>query len=73
MAGAIPLYYGNNSKRIDIPKNMYIDLRNTENPQELIDNMSIEDLKRYKHNIVDQRVKVLNKVSGKQLNINLKL
>ena len=60
--GCIPLYYGNNTELLGIPKDCYIDLT-TIDPIELpsiIDSMDIEEMR---HNIYDKRMSILEKVS----------
>jgi len=66
IAGCIPIYYGNNNNQVGIPKNMYIDLKNFETSKDLalyIDNLSNDDIIKFKNNIHSQRVSVLKNVN----------
>ncbi len=66
IAGCIPIYYGNNNNQVGIPENMYIDLKNFETSKDLalyIENLSDEDIIKFKNNIHSQRVAVLKNVN----------
>ena len=66
IAGCIPIYYGNNNKQVGIPENMYIDLKKFETSKDLalyIENLSNDDIVKFKNNIHLQRTAVLKNVS----------
>jgi len=63
--GCIPLYYGNNSKLINIPESCYIDLKKIL-PNELpilIDKMDNDIINMFRNNIYNKRMKILENVS----------
>ena len=63
----IPLYLGNIDNNLpNIPKNMYIDLKNFKDVNEInmfINNLTNEQIKEYKNAILTQRDEVLRNVS----------
>ena len=67
MAGCIPIYYGNiNKDLLHIPEDMYINLKNFDNVDELnkfLDDLSENDIRKYKNAIFSQRKEVLKNVS----------
>lgn len=66
IAGAIPLYYGNNNDDVGIPRDVYVDLRQFESPADLqgfLDSLSLDDIRRMKQTIAAKRMDVLQKVS----------
>ena len=66
IAGCIPIYYGNNNNQVGIPENMYIDLKKFETSKDLalyIENLSNEDIVKFKNNIHLQRLAVLKNVN----------
>jgi hypothetical protein len=72
--GSIPLYYGNNSELLNIPKDMYIDLKEFA-PKEIgkvIELMDEEMIEEYRKKIYDYREEVLKKVSVNEYNKLLK-
>jgi hypothetical protein len=66
IAGCIPLYFGNNNARVGIPTDMYIDLSDIPTSaalQDVLDNLSLEDIGRMRQTILDKREDVLRRVS----------
>jgi glycosyltransferase involved in cell wall biosynthesis len=66
IAGAIPVYYGNNNVHVDIPKDMYIDLRQFQTSKDLrtyIDAMTNDQIRAMKQTIAEKRINVLRRVS----------
>jgi glycosyltransferase involved in cell wall biosynthesis len=74
VVGSIPLYYGNNSELIDIPKDMYIDLKKIKPKQikEYLNNLTENEIEIYRKNIYEKREEVLRKVSVNEYNNMLK-
>jgi hypothetical protein len=64
-AGCIPLYYGNNSDFINIPKDCYIDLKyiKQEELPNIIDNMDMNLINAFRRNIYKKRMSILEKVN----------
>jgi hypothetical protein len=65
MAGAIPLYYGSIPLELDIPKDVYIDLKQFEDGaalQKFLDAMTDDDVIRMKARIVETREEILRAV-----------
>lgn len=71
MVGSIPLYYGNTNTLVNIPENMYINLRNIAPHQikDFINSLTGEDINRYRQNIYDNRMAILKSVSINRYNI----
>jgi len=66
MAGAIPLYLGNNNARVAIPRDMYVDLREHLEPgalQTFLDALTDRDVAEFRRRIVAGREAVLQRVS----------
>ena len=66
IAGCIPLYYGNNNSSVDIPKEMYVDLKQYQTSEQLqnyLDSLSLEDVEKMRKAVLDGRVEVLKRVS----------
>lgn len=68
--GCIPLYYGNNNKRLGIPEDCYIDLKgiNPEVLPGLIDGMDSGFIDMFRKNIYKKRMDVLEKAGVKRYN-----
>jgi hypothetical protein len=68
--GSIPLYYGNNSELLNIPNDMYIDLK-TIRPnriREYLDNLTNEEIEQYRKNIYEKREEVMRRASVNEYN-----
>ena len=66
IAGCIPLYYGNNNSRVNIPQDMYINLRNFETSldlQKYLDGLSLQEIEAMRQRVLDGRLEVLKGVS----------
>lgn len=66
MAGAIPLYYGNNNSRVNIPNDMFIDLhkfKTSKDLQKYLDSLTIKDVQKMRDTILQKREQVLKTVS----------
>ena len=72
--GSIPLYYGNISDLLNIPKDMYIDLKQIRPKQirEYLDRLTMEEIEVYRRNINEKREEVMRKVSVNEYNSILK-
>jgi hypothetical protein len=66
VAGAIPLYYGNNNSRVDIPTDLYIDIskfRDGKVLQKYLDSLSDTEIANFQQRITEARSTLLTKVS----------
>lgn len=66
IAGCIPIYYGNNNARVNIPADVYVDLRKFDTSkalQEYLDGLSIDDIAGMRKTILEKREAVLGLVS----------
>jgi hypothetical protein len=68
--GCIPLYYGNNNKKLGIPEDCFIDITHI-SPRELpilIDNIDINFIEMFRKNIYKKRMDILKRVSVNEYN-----
>ena len=66
IAGCIPIYYGNNNDNVNIPQDMYIDLRafaTSQDLQKYLDKLTLKEILAKRNFILKNRDKVLQKVS----------
>jgi glycosyltransferase involved in cell wall biosynthesis len=64
MAGAIPLYYGNNNELVGVPPDMFADIRQFATSRALQAHLDTIDIAAFKQRIIEGRAAVLQRVSA---------